>query len=417
MTAPAPLARRLGLGDAIAIGVGSMMGAGVFSVFAPAATAAGGGLLIGLVIAAVVALGNATSSAQLAAQYPSAGGTYLYGREQIGPTAGFLAGWAFVVGKTASCAAMAMVLAAYVAPDGWEKAIGIAAVVAVTTVNCLGVHRTAAVTKVLVVGVLAVLGLVIVAASAARSDGAGPSLALTVDGGVYGVLQSAGLLFFAFAGYARIATLGEEVRDPARVIPRAVVASLTIALLVYAAVAWSVLAVLGPDGLAASAEPLVDAARAGGWDWTGPWVRGAAAAATLGALLALVAGIGRTTLAMARHGDLPSTLAVVHPRFAVPHRAEILVAVVICAVVAVVDLRGAIGFSSFGVLLYYLVANVSAYRQAPDHRRYPRVLQVVGAVGCLVLAATLPWESVLAGVAVLALGLGGRAVVRRQLGT
>ncbi|GAA1723202.1 APC family permease [Aeromicrobium alkaliterrae] len=413
MTAPAPLARRLGLGDAIAIGVGSMMGAGVFSVFAPAAQAAGGGLLIGLVIAGVVAFGNATSTAQLAAAYPTAGGAYLYGREQIGPTAGFLAGWSFVIGKTASCAAMAMVLAAYVAPDGWEKAIGIAAVVAVTTVNCLGVHRTAAVTKVLVVGVLAVLGLVIVAASTARSDGAGPSLDLAVDGGVYGVLQSAGLLFFAFAGYARIATLGEEVRDPARVIPRAVVASLTIALLVYAAVAWSVLAVLGPDRLAASSEPLVEAARAGGWDWTEPWIRVAAAAATLGALLALVAGIGRTTLAMARHGDLPSTLAVVHPRFAVPHRAEILVAVVICAVVAVVDLRGAIGFSSFGVLLYYLVANVSAYRQTPDHRRYPRVLQVVGGVGCVVLAATLPWQSVAAGVAVLVLGLVGRALAHR----
>ena len=137
------LSRSLGLGDAIAIGVASMVGAGVFAVWGPAAQAAGSWLLLGLVIAAVVAWANATSSAQLAAQYPAAGGTYVYGRERLGPWPGFLAGWSFVVGKTASCAAMALAFAAYVAPDGWATPVAIAVVWVLVAVNCLGVTRTA----------------------------------------------------------------------------------------------------------------------------------------------------------------------------------------------------------------------------------------------------------------------------------
>ena len=128
MSAPAALARRLGLVDAIAIGLGSMIGAGVFAAFAPAAAAAGSGLLIGLTLAAVVAYANATSSAQLAAQFPTSGGTYVYGREMIGPWSGFFAGWSFVIGKTASCAAMALTFASYAAPAGWEKPVAVAAV-------------------------------------------------------------------------------------------------------------------------------------------------------------------------------------------------------------------------------------------------------------------------------------------------
>jgi APA family basic amino acid/polyamine antiporter len=139
--------------------------------------------------------------------------------------------------------------------------------------------------------------------------------------------------------------------------------------------------------------------------WAEPVVRIGAAAASLGALLALIAGIGRTSFAMAREGDLPTFLAAVHPRWHVPHRADAAIAVVVIAIVAVADLRGAIGFSSFGVLLYYLVANVAAFRQRADVRRYPRALQIVGAAGCVALGLTLPWQSVVAGVVVAAAGV------------
>ena len=222
------------------------------------------------------------------------------------------------------------------------------------------------------------------------------------------MLQSAGLLFFAFAGYARIATLGEEVRDPERVIPRAILVALGGAVLVYAVVGVAVLAVLGPEATAASTEPVADAVAATSWAWAEPVVRVGAALAAAGALLALVAGLGRTSLAMAREGDLPRWLAAVHPRFHVPHRAELTVAAVVVVLVLLVDLRGAIGFSSFGVLLYYFVANVAARAQHDRQRRYPRWWQLVGAAGCVVLVATLPWQSVVAGIAVFVVGIGWR---------
>jgi basic amino acid/polyamine antiporter, APA family len=402
------LVRRLGTVDAVVIGLGSMIGAGVFAAFAPAARAAGAGLLIGLGIAAVVAYCNATSSAQLAAVYPTSGGTYIYGRERLGDWWGFVAGWGFVIGKTASCAAMALTFAAYAVPAAWQRPVAVAAVAALAAVNYRGVTRTAQVTRVLVALVLAVLALVVVAGL--TGPPAAAPLGDVAGAGWYGILQSAGLLFFAFAGYARIATMGEEVRDPARTIPRAIVGALVIAIVVYVAVGVSTLLALGPERLAASRAPLADAVHAAGWDWAATVVRVGAAAAALGALLALIAGIGRTTLAMARHDDLPRWLAAVHPRFRVPHRAEVALAVAVGVLVLTVDLRGAIGFSSVGVLVYYLVANVAAFTQPREHRRYPRALPVLGAVACAVLVATLPLASVLVGLGVLAAGLAYRAV-------
>jgi APA family basic amino acid/polyamine antiporter len=227
------------------------------------------------------------------------------------------------------------------------------------------------------------------------------------------VLQSAGLLFFAFAGYARLATLGVEVRDPRRTVPRAIVLALGLTVALYLLLAAAALLSLGPARLAASTAPLTDVVRAAGWGWAPPVVAVGGAAAALGALLALVTGLGRTTLAMAREGDLPRPLAAVSERFRVPHRAEIAVAVVVAVLVCVVDLRGVIGFSSFGVLVYYLVANLAARSQTGTDRRYPRWMQVLGAAGCVLLAATLPWQSVVAGVGVFAVGVGYRLVLLR----
>jgi APA family basic amino acid/polyamine antiporter len=414
MSSHPALVRRLGTGDAVLLGLGSMVGAGVFVAFAPAAAAAGSGLLVGLAIAAIVAFCNATSSAQLAAQYPTSGGTYVYGRQRLGPWPGFLAGWSFVVGKTASCAAMALTFAAYAAPEGWGKPVAIAGVVALTAVNYFGITRTTAVTRVIVAVVLAILALVLVAGLVSGS----PSTeAFDGDSGApgwYGVIQSAGLLFFAFAGYARLATLGEEVKDPARTIPRAIVTALGITLALYAALAVTALAVLGPERLASSAAPLTEVVTTAGWVWADPVVRGGAAVASLGALLALIAGIGRTGLAMARNRDLPAWFAAVHPRHRVPHHAELALAGVVCVLVLTLDVRGAIGFSSLGVLLYYLVANLSAFTQARPERRYPRALQVVGAGGCVLLVAALPVEAIVGGLVVLAVGIAYRLVVVRM---
>ncbi|MBT2228325.1 APC family permease [Nonomuraea sp. NEAU-A123] len=449
------LSRRLGTADAVVVGLSAMIGAGVFAAFAPAAAAAGSWLLAALALAAVVAYCNATSSARLAALYPESGGTYVYGRRRLGPVWGYLAGWGFTVGKTASCAAMALTFGSYVAP-GLARPLAIAAVVALTALNLFGVQRSAMAARVMVAFVLAVLVAVVAigllsgpdASSAtgsedgARSADGLPSNARIVDKDQridlsseevaalipkndvvarfyaiaeqvaeayhptpWDVLQGAGLLFFAFAGYARIATLGEEVRDPARTIPRAITAALAVTLVVYALVAVTALSVLGPMWLGASGAPLADVATASGAAWLRPVVSAGAAVAALGALLALLLGVSRTVLAMARRRDLPELLAEVHSTTEVPRRAELAVGVVVVGLLLVADLRGAIGFSSFGVLVYYAIANACALTLGPDEGAPPKAVPVLGLALCLLLAATLPLTSVLAGLAVFAVGL------------
>ena len=408
---PAALRRELGVGDAVLIGLGAMLGAGVFAAFGPAARAAGAGVLPALVVAASVAYCNATSSARLAAVYPQAGGTYVYGRRQLGPIWGFVAGWGFVIGKTASCAAMALTAGAYAWP-AHPRPVAVAAAAAFTAVNWFGITRTAVLNRILVAVTVLVLLFVILAclaggtADARRVAGTGGTTA-------YGILQAAGLLFFAFAGYARIATLGEEVRDPERTIPRAVPIALAIVVGLYALVGLGLLLVLGPEGVADAMAPLQAAVQAGTFAGSAWLVRAGAVAASLGVLLSAMAGVGRTVLAMARDRELPGALAAVHPRHGVPHRAELALGAVVVVVVAGVDVRGAIGFSGVGVLVYYAVANASAWGLPGPDRGRRRAVAAIGLAGCLVLAVTLPIGSVIAGTAVLAVGLGLRAAVRR----
>lgn len=412
---PDELRRRLGLLDAVVIGLGSMIGAGIFAALAPAAYAAGSGLLLGLAVAAVVAYCNAISSARLAARYPASGGTYVYGRMRLGDFWGYLAGWGFVIGKTASCAAMALTVGFYVWP-AQAHAVAVAVVVALTAVNYAGIQKSAWLTRSIVAVVLVVLTAVVVAAYG--SGAADPArLDIGVDAHVWGMLQAAGLLFFAFAGYARIATLGEEVRDPARTIPRAIPLALGITLAVYALVAVAVIAVLGPQRLARAAAPLSEAMRVAGVNWLIPVVQIGAAVAALGSLLALILGVSRTTLAMARDRHLPRWLAAVHPRFKVPFRAELVVGAVVAALAATADIRGAIGFSSFGVLVYYAIANASALTLGLDEGRPRRLIPLVGLIGCVVLAFALPLSSVAAGAAVLGVGVaayGVRRIITRR---
>jgi basic amino acid/polyamine antiporter, APA family len=406
------LARRLGTGDAVVIGLGAMLGAGVFAAPGPAAAAAGTWLLAGLAIAAFVAYCNATASAQLAALYPQSGGTYVYARERLGGYWGFLAGWSFVVGKTASLSAMALTFGTYLAPD-LARPIGIGAVVALTVVNYLGVEKTAWLTRIIVTGVVAALAVVGAAAFLGGDPGvATPSTDL--PGGPMGILQSAGLLFFAFAGYARLATLGEEVRDPTVTIPRAIPLALGLVVTTYALVLTAALVTVGPETLAAAPAPLVAIVEASRWPQLAPAVRVGAAVAAAGVLLSLLAGISRTTLAMARRRELPRYLDAVHPRFRTPHLAELTAGGLVCAIVLVADLRGAIGFSSFAVLTYYALANASAWTLTKEERRWPRWLAGIGVLLCVGLAVTLPLIAVLGGAALLAVGSAVWAATRRR---
>lgn len=416
-TSPA-LARKLTTSDAVVIGLGSMIGAGVFAAFGPAARAAGTSLLIGLALAALIAWCNAVASAQLAATYPTSGGTYVYGRERLGHWWGFIAGWGFVVGKTASVTAMALTVAAYAVPGpAWlQRLVAVGAVLALTALNYRGITKTAGLARILLaitlLSLAALVGGILFFGDIDRANLEG--VFSPGEHGLYGVLQASGLLFFAFAGYARIATMGEEVRDPERTIPRAIPRAFLITVAIYTAVGVTALLAAGPERLAGATAPLVAALDAAGTGALDPLVRVGGAVASLGALLALIAGVGRTSLAMARNGDLPAWLGAIHPVYRVPHHAEITLAVVVSFVLLTVDVRGAIGFSSFGVLIYYAIANASAFTQQGAQRRWPRALNVIGLVGCLVLVATLPVQSVIIGLTVFAIGILGRAIILRR---
>ncbi|WP_394216637.1 APC family permease [Brachybacterium vulturis] len=462
---PGSLARRLGLRDAVSIGLAAMIGAGAFVSLGAAQDLAGALAPLAVLLAAVVALCNATSTAQLAAQHPAAGGTYHFGRQQLGPWWGFLAGWCFVIGKTASCAAMALVVAAYLVPEPAQRIVAALVVVVLTAVNLVGVTRTAALARVLVTIALTALVLTGVrlsiglAAGGAGADGgavSGPadgrrpaggadavvagladatpgplagSAAGLWDGGLAAVLgagsggtvgialavaQAAALMFFAFAGYARVATLGEEVAAPRRTIPRAILLALGIVAVLY--LTLSVLLVLvgpAPGDQGWGPAPFLTALESvgAGGAWSAVITVGAIAAAG-GALLALVAGISRTALAMARERDLPPVLAHVSDRFAVPQRAEIATGLAVLALVLLAaDVLVAIAASAFGVLLYYAIANLAALTQEGEWRLYPKAMQVLGLCGCVLLVAALPGSTIVAGAALVLLGAAYRGIV------
>lgn len=456
----APLTRRLGLPDAVVIGLASMIGAGAFVSLGAALDLAGPLALAAVAIAAVVGTANALSTAQLAAEHPSSGGTYVFAGAQLGPTWGFLAGWCFVIGKIASCAAMATVIAAYLVPD---PAVGIVApglVLLLVVVNAMGITRTAAVARLLVfIAVAALLatalrlGIGLAAGHGGAGFGAevpGPAARATDgfwDGGMtavlqqvagggalsvavaVAVLQAAAVMFFAFAGYARVATLGEEVVEPERTIPRAIVIALGMVVGLYLLLGL-LLTLLGPPD---AGRP---GAGRGAWVAQGSWgpvpfrtaldlvgagtgwilllTVGAAAAAS-GALLALIAGISRTMLAMARGGDLPAALAHVSERTGVPGRA--MGAAGVCIVLLLMLADGAVTAilaSSFGVLLYYALANASALTQETSRRLMPRAVSVLGLIGCLLLVAALPGRTIVSGLGLIAVGLVLRWLVRRS---
>ena len=433
------LERRLGLRDAVVLGLGSMVGAGIFAAVVPAAATAGRWLPLAVLVAGVVAWLNATSSARLAAVLPQAGGTYAYATRLLGRRRGHLAGWAFVVGKTASVAAMAYTVGSYAAPRHARWA-ALAAVVLVTVLGTGGIRRGARLTRVTLALAAVALGLVVVA-SWVFPPTAPPSglTAIVVDVGngrwwtqlhfrlhaweyspfrhdgtvgPYAVLQASGLMFFAFAGYARIATLGEEVRDPRRTIPRAIGVALAITVALYLLVVLSVQHAAAATGLSAAVIDHTEAVAGVPGSWAPLVVRVGAVAASAGALLGLLLGVSRVLFAMARDGHLPWRFT--HVRHGVPDHAERAVAAVVLVVVLFADLRHVIGFSSTTVLTYYAITHLAAWRLGRDEGRPPRLLLLAGIVGCVVLALTLPLLSVVAGAAVLAVGVVAGAVTSRR---
>ena len=405
------LRRSLGLGDAVGIGFGAIVGAGIFVVTGVAAGVAGPAILLALPLAGVAAAANALSSAQLAAVYPQAGGTYEYGHRVLHPWAGFAAGWMFLASKTAAAGTVGLGIAAYlerIAPGVPGRAVALAAIALFTLVNALGVRKSSAV-NLAIVAVSAAVLLVFSAVAGTRFDAA--HLSPFAPTGLRGVMEAAALLFFAYTGYARVATLGEEVREPRTTIPRAIVITVAGVSLLYLLVVVTAVGAVGAETLAGSAAPLAEAAGelAPGLETA---VAAGAVCAMLGVLLSQLLGLSRMVFAMARRGDLPGALSAVDRRTEAPVRAVLLVGAAALVVAALGSLGGIAAAASFAILLYYGIANLAALRMPRELRRYPDVVPVVGLVACAVLAASLPPRTMLTGIAVLAAGFAVRAVVR-----
>jgi APA family basic amino acid/polyamine antiporter len=400
--------RRLGTADATVLGLAAMLGTGVFAVWAPAAAAAGPLLLLSVLLAGIVAACNAASTADLAVAHPESGGGYVYGRERLAPGAGRLAGVAFLVGKTSSAAAAAGVFGAYVLPSQPLPA-AVLVIVAGTVLNTSGVRWTARGSYALVGGTLAVLLVVVVIGLlgpdvTAASPLANPDAeAVAGPGGGLGVLTAAALVFFAFAGYARIATLGEEVRDPRRTLRRAVALALGITLLTYLLVAAALMVGLGTDRLATEATPLVTVVDAGETSALGVLVRAGAAVAAGSALLSVLVGVSRTALAMARRRELPGGLAAISSR-GTPWRADVAGGLVAIVVAALAGPVAAIALSACSVLVYYAVINLAALRMSPGERSWPRWTSALGLLLCIGFAALLPTRQVVVTAVALAVG-------------
>lgn len=410
--ASATLHRELGLLDAVGIGFGAIIGAGIFVVTGVAANIAGPSLVVSLLVAAVAATFNALSSAQLAARYPQSGGTYEYGYQLLGPWPGFVAGWMFLASKIAAAGVVAIGLGAYatmLVPGVNPRVLAVGAVVFFTILNYVGVQRTSKVNLVIVsISISSLLLLVAVGITSFRSAHFSPF----APGGLRGVFDGAAILFFAYTGYARIATLGEEVREPHRTIPRAVMVTMACSTLLYTAVAVVTIGVVGAPAMAITGAPLgVAAAKAAG-PMIATLIAVGAVAAMFGVILSQILGMSRMAFAMARRDDLPRLLAAVHQRYGVPHRAVVMVGLGAGIIAATGTLRGVAAAASFAILVYYAIANWAALRLPPADRRYHPFIPASGLLACVLLACALSIGIIVGGLLILTAGIAVRVAMK-----
>jgi basic amino acid/polyamine antiporter, APA family len=391
--------------DAVATGLAAILGAGIFAVIAPAAGIAGPALLISLLIASFVAFCNAISSAQLAAVLPRTGGTYEFGRRMLGEWWGFSAGWMFLVANTVGPGVIALAFGGYISAV-WHvvpaRDAAVVAALAMTVINALGIHRSVRITDVVVIlSILSLLAFVIIGLPQARLSNFSPFFP---QSGIVGVLRATGLLFFAYTGYSRIATLVEEVHNPRSTIPKATVLALGTATCLYLLVATTALGVLGASGVARSSSPLEETMVVVGSAGGIAIIAAGALLTTFNEGLSDLLGVSRVAFAMSRGTDMPRNLARLGANQN-PWRSVLFVGAISIVVAAFAPFAFAVAVSSFGTLLYYSIANLSALRLKREQRTFPMALSIAGLVGCLGLAFSLAPVEIGIGVAVLLAGI------------
>ncbi len=426
MTDPADraaLARVVGLPGAVLLGLGSIVGTGAFVSIGIAAGVAGPSVVVAIGVAACLAACNGLSSAQLAASHPVSGGTYEYGYRYLTPTLGFTAGWMFLCAKSASAATAALGLAGYtldvfgVTAPMARVSLAIMAVAGITALVLGGMTRSNRVNAAIVTFTLLALAVFVVAGAPTAVESSQSTLSGVFSGttDLRSLLEATALMFVAYTGYGRIATLGEEVREPRRTIPRAIIITLVISAVLYISVSLVAVGAVGAEAVArftaATAAPLEEVART----FSGPLLprllAAAAITAMLGVLLNLVLGLSRVLLAMARRRDVPHLLARIDRRSRSPRHSVLAVGAVIALIALVGDVRITWAFSAFTVLVYYAITNLAALRLPDEARLYPRWIPAAGLVGCLGLAFWVEPRVWMVGLALIGAGLVGRATI------
>jgi APA family basic amino acid/polyamine antiporter len=409
------LKRDLRLIDAIGIGLGAIIGAGIFVVTGVAAGVAGPSFLVGLFLAGVVATFNALSSAQLAATYPQSGGTYEYGYQVLNPWLGFAAGWVFLASKLAAAGTVALGFAGYFTalfPVATERIVAISAAFLLTLVNYFGIRKSGYLNIVIVsVSVSALIYFIVAGIPSFNSENLTPF----APQGWGGAIESTALLFFAYTGYARLATLGEEVHAPKKTIPKAILWALGIAIILYTGVALVAVAGVGAEALAASRSPLEAAARSFRLPGVVLMVVIGATTAMLGVLLSQLLGISRMIFAMSRKGDLPAVFDHVHSKYGVPDRGIILAGFFAILVALFGTFETIVAAAAFTILLYYSIANLAAMKMREEDKLFPNWIPVAGFISCLLLASTLPLDVIATGLGLLAAGFIWRVIYRRWI--
>lgn len=416
---PAPqLVRQLGLGGAVVMGLGSMVGTGVFVSIGVAAGVAGPAVVLAILVAAGVAVCNALSSAQLAASHPVSGGAYEYGYRYLTPALGFTAGWMFLCAKSASAATAAIGFAGYLMhvlgfSDTLPVSLPAAAIAMLVTVLVFSGLKRSNLANLLIVAVtLSSLTLFVVVAGSSALRGNGGHLRPFLPQGADGFrnfLQGCALMFVAYTGYGRIATMGEEVKDPRRNIPRAIIAVTSLSAVLYLSVGITAIASFGAEPLGETtrlqAAPLETVLRSLGHPAAGTLVALGAMTAMLGVLLNLILGLSRVALAMGRRRDLPAIFARLHPAHNNPSAAVVGVGLLVTGLTLLGDVKLTWSFSAFTVLVYYAITNLAALRLSAEQRLYPRWISFTGIAACLFLAFWVDPAVWITGLALIAAGL------------
>lgn len=413
MTNTKELIRALTLKDAVGVGLGAIIGAGIFVVTGVAAGVSGPAFIVGLVIAGFIAAFNGLSSAQLAAVYPQSGGTYEYGYRLLTPGFGFSAGWMFLISKLSAAGVVAIGFGSYfhqLVPLVSPVYYSLAAVLLLTLANYIGIQKAGRINLVIVsVTLLSLLYLVFSGLGAVDAQNFEPFAPF----GFMGIAESAALLFFAFTGYARIATLAEEVREPEKTIPKAVIITIATAILLYAAVSLVAIGVIGAEAMAGTASPLQRVADGLTTPGVSLVVTLGASTAMLGVLLSQILGISRMMLAMGRRRDLPAFFEAIHAKNRVPHVGIFITGFIILMLTLFGTFEFIVRAATFTILLYYSITNIAALRQPATQQIYGKVVPVLGLIGCLAMSVSLPLNVMASGVGLLLIGFGVRYVVKR----